>query len=496
MKERKIMEKGSGVLLHISSLPSPYGIGTFGLAARRFVRFLKLSGQKYWQILPINPTSFGDSPYQSPSTFAINPYFIDIDLLINKGYLKKDEVKAFVKKSNNRKVNYSYLFQTRLSLFRIAYPRIYEKENAKIERFYKKQKYWIEDYALFMAIKEHYNNDIWTKWPNDLKLHKKNALEKTKKELYDDYLFYVTLQYIAYMQYRGLKRYANKNGVKIIGDIPIYVAFDSVDVWSHRNEFLFDKRNNPTLVAGVPPDYFSKTGQLWGNPIYNYQKMEKNDFKWWRKRIARASKLYDVVRIDHFRGFASYYGISYGEETAINGTWYKGPGKKIIDAINISKGKTHIVAEDLGIIDDEVKKLLKYSNYPGLKVLQFAFSGELTNPFLPHNYEANSVAYLGTHDNDVMTNFIDDNEEISNRMCNYFACDKKNLLDKCIDALLNSNADVTIFQMQDILKLKGNVRMNCPGTSSDNWTFRILKKDLNKEVALQMYERTCIAGRY
>lgn len=332
-----------------------------------------------------------------------------------------------------------------------------------------------------MCIKKKYDNACWLMWPHDLKLHKNKVLEEFKKENFDYYCFMITIQYMAFSQFIKLRKYANRNGVKIIGDLPIYVALDSADAWSHRKEFLFDSHNNPSLVAGVPPDYFSVTGQLWGNPLYDYKKMEKNNFKWWKNRLKNMSKLVDVIRIDHFRGFASFYTIKYGAKNAMEGKWEEGPKEKIIDVLKEVKN-VEIIAEDLGLIDDEVRNLLEYSKFPGLKVLQFAFdSNDPNDAFLPHMYKENCVAYLGTHDNDVMTSFLKNNQETASKMKKYLECKDEEIIDKAMESLLNSLANVVIFQMQDIEKMSGESRMNIPGNSKGNWCFRIKKENLSKK---------------
>ncbi len=489
------MERGSGILLHISSLPSKFGIGTFGSEARKFVKFLQLAGQKYWQVLPLNPTSYGDSPYQSPSSFALNPYFIDLDILIKAKFLTRDEVNNIITKPARDFVDYEYIYSTRYKILYLAYNRIFKVEHKRILKFYKKHRSWLRDYALFNVIKDLNHGSPWMEWEKSLRDHKKDAINQIESEHNQEFYFYVTLQYLAFNQFKKLKRYANTHRIKIIGDMPIYVALDSSDVWAHRKEFLFNKTAKPTIVAGVPPDYFSPTGQLWGNPIYDYKKMEKNNFKWWSNRIKHLAKIYDVLRIDHFRGFATYYTIPFDAKDATKGKWVEGPKEKIINIIKNASPKLEIIAEDLGDIDDDVRELLKFSGFPGIKVLQFAFdSKNEDDPFLPHTYENNSVAYLGTHDNDVMDSFIK-NTDKKDLLMEYLDC-KDELIDNAISSLAMSNANVVIFLLQDLLKQDSNSRINTPGTASGNWTYRFKQKDLDHDRAVFLYQICCKANRY
>lgn len=499
------MERGCGLLVHISSLPSRHGIGTFGKEARKFVRFLSSANQKYWQILPLNPTSYGDSPYQSFSAFALNPYFIDLDILVKKGYLTKEEVRKIRGGTNPSYVDYGKVYFERFDILRLAFSRAYETEKEKMNKFYKQQKKWLEDYALFMTIKDMFDGKSWQEWPVEYRKHNKNVLAKVKLE--NDYQFYIYLQYEAYSQYKKLKKYANRKGIKIIGDMPIYVSLDSADVWANHKLFLLNKSRRPTKVAGVPPDFFSETGQLWGNPIYDYEYCKKTSYRWWKMRFKAMSKLYDLLRIDHFRGFESYWAVPSGETTAINGEWIKGPDYDLFDACKKEISKIQIIAEDLGIITDEVKELKEKCGFPGLKVYQFAFDDyeytseetkyeELENSFLPHNYEKNCVAYIGTHDNDIQENFIEEHYEQCEAMMNYLHIDNpKDLNDTLIGSLMRSNADVVIFMPQDILHLGKYSRINTPGIASGNWQFRFRKNHFNKELAEHLSQMTKEANR-
>lgn len=491
------MERGSGILMHISSLPSAHGIGTFGKEAKSFVKFLQKAGQKYWQVLPLNPTSYGDSPYQSFSAFALNPYFVDLDEFVKKGYLTKKEVHPIKGGTNLRYVDYGKIYSERFSILHQAFLNAYPLEKEKLEKFLKKNRFWLESYADFMLLKDKFGGKSWLEWPRNFKFHHKKTILEARKENENEFWFWVFVQYHAYQQYMRLRRYATSKGIQIIGDMPIYVASDSADVWSNPTLFRLDPRRNPALVAGVPPDYFSATGQLWGNPIYDWDKMKKTSYRWWKKRIHHMAKLYDCLRIDHFRGFESYWAVPAGEETAINGEWLKGPGHDIIDAFHVAAPKLQIIAEDLGVITDQVRELLAYSGYPGLKVLEFAFGGNPDDPFLPHTYIENCVAYIGTHDNDVLTHFIEDNprdQEAMRRYFNYYG-DTNGLVDTAIHAMLHSKANVVIFLIQDLLHLGKYTRMNLPGSSVGNWQFRVLKSELTDEFAEDLYQKTGEARR-
>ena len=525
------MERGSGLLVHISELPSSYGIGTFGKDARNFVRFLNESKQKYWQILPLNPTSFGDSPYQSFSAFALNPYFIDLDILIKKGYLTKKDVRPYKKDEDPTKVNYGKLFEERYFILRKAY------NNAKtlidenlLKKFIRRHKSWIDDFALFMTIKDLFDGVSWMEWPRDYRLHKRSKLNEVRESYHDNYLFHIWLQYEAFEQYYKLKRYANSKGVKIIGDMPIYVALDSADVWGNPKLYQLDKNHNPTGVAGVPPDCFSSTGQLWGNPLYDYDYMEKNGFRWWKLRFKKMGQLYDLLRVDHFRGFDSYWSIPYGYENAINGKWVEGPGYKLFESCEKEISKIQIIAEDLGIINDSVRELKAKCNFPGLKIYQFAFDDYeahkrhdfsieyldrfkdrltkeyyddeerrlafLLNAYLPHNYEKNCVAYIGTHDNDIQDNFLNEHPHLLPFMKEYLRIDRdEDIHDTLIGSLMRSNADVVIFMPQDILRLGKESRINIPGNPFNNWRFRFKKEQFSKDFKEHLKVMTEEAGR-
>ena len=476
------MNRKSGVFLSISSLPSKDGIGTLGENAYKFVNFLKESGFSYWQVLPFNPTGFGNSPYQSFSTFAGNPYYIDLKLLIDEKILSKKSFKEY-NYENSENVNYGLLFQEKFKVLRKAYKKSYKKLKDDIEIFCKNNAYWIEDYSLFMAIKDHLNGCSFLYWPDKLKIRDSEELIKYSELLKDDINFYKFIQFIFYRQFDNLVKYANENGIELICDLPIYVSMDSSDVWSNINLFMFNNDYVPKLVAGVPPDYFSKTGQLWGNPLYNYKKMKEDNYSWWVNRVKHLSKYCKNIRIDHFRGFEAFYAVKCGEETAIRGRWIKGPGKELFDEIEKNCPDIHIIAEDLGIITRPVRKLMNECGYPGMKVLEFAFDGSKNNSYLPKKHIPNSVIYIGTHDNQTLKGFVDSLDEEKKRYIrSCFRYKERSIEDLLIRALFQSKSNLAIINACDMLLKDDNCRMNEPSTSNNkNWSFRLLSlKDLFK----------------
>ncbi len=475
------MIRGSGVLLHISSLPSNYGIGTFGKEAYKFVRKLKKANQKYWQILPLSPTGFKDSPYQSFSAYAINPYFIDLDLLVDDDMLKDSDIKHLNWGDNDKLVDYGLIYQNKEKVLWNAFKKGNRRLDSKIKLFYQKNKFWLEDYALYMTCKKVFNNQNWLNWDIDFKSRKRSVINELKNENIELFDFYVFVQYIAYSQYIKLKRFANANGIYIIGDCPIYVSLDSSDVWANKEQFLLNSQYYPELVAGVPPDYFSKTGQLWGNPIYDYNRMKKNNYSWWIQRLKYNSNLYDYIRLDHFRGFEAYYAIPANETTALNGKWYKGPDKDLFNTVIEQIPSINLIAEDLGIITDEVKKLKDDFKLPGLKILLFAFDSlEENHPYLPVNFEQNCMAYLGSHDNNTLYGYFNENLNGFENMKQYYGVDlKENVYEALLDDMYKSKADCVILQIQDILKQDQNYRMNIPGSDSGNWQYRLTKEQLD-----------------
>lgn len=472
-----------GILLHITSLPNKYGIGTLGKSAFEFVDFLVKAKQGAWQVLPIGPTSYGDSPYQTFSAFAGNPYFIDLDILKDEGLLLEEEF-VHLMTDNEDTVDYAFQYYNRFDVLKKAFNR-FDKENKTYKKFKRENKWWLDDYALFMTIKYLYDGNSWWTWEKDLKLHKKNAIALVKKKYVNDIEFWCFLQFKFFEQWYALKNYANQNGIKIIGDIPIYVAQDSSDVWSNPTNWQMDTECNPVNVAGCPPDAFAKLGQLWGNPIYNYELMEQDGYTWWIKRVEESLKLYDTVRIDHFRGFESYYSISYGSTDAVNGKWVKGPGIKLFNAIKEKLGDVSIIAEDLGFLTEDVYELLKETGYPGMKILQFGFDIKSDSEYLPHNYPKNCVVYPGTHDNmTVLSWFNDLTEEEKWFVRNYLDIkDDYFIADKMVRACLASVADTAIIQMQDYLGLGDEGRMNVPSTLGGNWIWRLPAKNLNTSLA-------------
>ncbi len=492
-----IKKRSSGILMHITSLPSPYGIGTFGKEAYKFVDFLIKSNQSYWQILPIGPTSIGDSPYQSFSTFAGNPYFIDFDILKEEGLLKEEDYKNVDFGDNPLKVDYEKIFNHKMPILRKAFNNSKDKYKEEIKKFKEKNKNWLEDYALYMAIKGEFNLKSWQEWDEDIKIRKKEALDYYKNKLKEEIEYFIFIQYMFFKQWSKLKNYANRNGIKIIGDIPIYVAEDSVDAWANTNVFLLDKNKIPKVVSGCPPDDFAKTGQLWGNPIYDWDYLEKTNYKWWIERIKGNISLYDVTRIDHFRGFESFWQIPYGEKTAIKGKWVKGPGMKLFNQINKELGQVNIIAEDLGYLTKEVIDFKNETGYPGMKVLEFAFDSREESDYLPHNYNKNCIVYTGTHDNDTVVGWKSsapkEDVEFAKKYLNIK--DEKDFNWGFIRGALSSVANLSIIQIQDYLGLDSKGRMNIPSTLGGNWQWRIDEKVLDDKLAKKIGSMTRLYGR-
>ena len=491
------MKRSSGILFPISSLPSPYGIGTFGKAAYEFADFLKAAGQKYWQVLPLGPTSYGDSPYQSFSTNAGNPYFIDLDMLIEDGLLTKEDVKKEKWGTNPRYVDYGQIYISRFKVLEKAKERGYKSLITEIGAFVDDNP-WVENYALFMALKKHFNMISWQEWPEeDIRLHDKDAVLKYKMELSDDMEFYIFIQYLFFKQWDKLKKYINDLGIEIIGDLPIYVALDSCDVWAEPEFFSLDDKNYPVEVAGVPPDYFSADGQLWGNPCYNWDAMKKDGYRWWLRRIEGAVKLYDVLRIDHFRGFDEYWAVPAGESTARNGQWKPGPGMDLVGLLSSTFPKTEFIAEDLGQPSPTVVKLLNDSKWPGMKVLEFAFDSGEANNYQPHTYDKNCICYTGTHDNATVMEWYQTAKKADKKYAKeYLGISRFEKFNwGMIRGGMSSVAVLFVAQMQDYLGLGKFNRINIPGTKSGNWQWRLLKNELSDELAekilqlVHMYER-------
>ncbi len=482
MKEYR-MTRGAGILLAVTSLPSPYGIGTMGKEAFRFVDTLSDLRQKYWQVLPIGPTSFGDSPYQSFSAFAGNPYLIDLDILISEGLLKQEEVDGYNWGNKKDDVDYALIYESRFKVLKSAFER-FDAQDEAFKKFCKENEDWLEDYSLYMAVKDEMNGREWLSWEEGLRDRKAGALERYKELLKEQIAFWMFLQYKFFEQWNALKAYANEQGIRIIGDIPLYVALDSADVWANREQFKLNEEGRPVEVAGCPPDAFSDDGQKWGNPLYDWEKMESEGFGWWKKRMEANGRLFDIIRIDHFIGVAKYYSIPAEDETARNGRWNKGPGKKLTDMIEKTLGKNRIIAEDLGVAVPAVKKLLEKTGWPGMKILLFAFDGNTANEHLPHNYaDGNLVVYAGTHDNETVVGYFRDKTEYELAyLYEYLNIKRKaDIPDAVIRAAYASVADIVIMQMQDLLKLGNEARMNFPSTVGTNWRWRVLKGSLSEE---------------
>lgn len=488
-----------GILLPIASLPSDYGIGCFSKEAYEFVDLLEKAGQDYWQILPLGPTGYGDSPYQSFSTFAGNPYFIDPKYLIDKGFISKSECDAFDFGDNPSYVDYEKVYNSRFKLLRKAFDNSNIEKDADFKKFIEDKKFWLDDYALYMAIKVSKNNIPWTDWEDDIKLRKKSAIDKYKKELASDILFYQFQQFLFYTQWYELKAYANSKGIRIIGDIPIYVAFDGADAWANPELFQFDKDLKPIAVAGCPPDAFSDLGQLWGNPLYDWKYHKKTGYDWWIKRLSGAFELYDVLRIDHFRGFDSYYSIPFGDTDAKGGHWEDGPGIELFDVMKEKLGKRDVIAEDLGFLTASVRKLVKKTGYPGMKILEFASYAEAANEYLPHNYDKNCVVYTGTHDNETVKGWYDGlNRRTKKQVRDYFGLSSnasKIIHKEMIRAGLMSVANMAIFPIQDYLGLDNSARINVPSTLGTNWKWRLSKNQFSEETAEVIYELCKLYGR-
>lgn len=487
----------SGVLLPVASLPSDYGIGCFSKEAYEFVDQLKAGGQKNWQILPLGPTGYGDSPYQSFSTFAGNPYFIDLETLIKEGLLTREECDACDFGDNAEFIDYEKIYFSRFKILRKAFERFVPDE--EFETFAEKNKAWLEDYALYMAIKNSLGGISWSQWPAELKRRVPEAMEEKKKELEEEIQFIRFQQYEFTKQWTRLKKYANAQGIRIIGDIPIYVAFDSADAWANPQLFQFDEECTPIAVAGCPPDAFAATGQLWGNPLYDWEYHEKTGFAWWIQRLEYCYKLYDVVRVDHFRGFDEYYAIPYGDKTAENGKWRKGPGLELFKAVKKAMGEMSIIAEDLGYLTDSVRQLVKDTGYPGMKVLQFAFDSREESDYLPHNYEHNCVVYTGTHDNNTILGWLDEmapeDRLLAERYLDNRYTRKEDMPWDFIRLAMASVADLAITPIQEFLCLGGEARINRPSTLGTNWKWRLLKGQITHEVTGKMYDMTKLYGR-
>jgi len=498
----RFKKRGSGILLHITSLPSPYGIGDLGPSAHLFARFLNEAKQSFWQILPLNPTkpSFQNSPYHSFSSFASNPLLISPELLIQDGLLEKSEGESFPSYPKGR-IDYHSVITDKKKLFYLAYERFKNKgQELEYERFCSENSYWLDDFALFMALKSYFKGQIWCEWPQDIRDRKPEALQTLKKQLHDKIEMEKFLQYIFFHQWFTLKGYCKQHGIKIFGDIPIYVVYDSVDVWKNPEIFKLDHEKRPYVVAGVPPDYFSETGQLWGNPVYSWDVLRERGYEWWVQRIKHNLKLYDFVRVDHFRGFVAYWEVLATEKNSINGNWIEAPAMDFFGHLTKELPGLPIIAEDLGTITPDVKEVMQHFDFPGMKVLLFAFSEDFpTNPYIPHNLVKNCVLYTGTHDNNTIKGWFqkEATPEIKKRLFDYVG--REVMVDEIhwelIRLAMMSVAGMVIFPMQDILGLGEESRMNRPATNKGNWEWQLLPEHLESSLAERLKKMTEIYGR-
>ena len=491
------MERAAGVVLAVSSLPSPYGIGTFGQAAFDFADFTEAAGLKLWQLLPLGPTSYGDSPYQSFSTFAGNPYYIDPDLLIRDGLLTKEEAESYDWGHDPRHVDYGRIFESRFKLLQTAKNRGWDKDREAVAAFERDNASWLKDYALFMACKRAFGMKAWMEWPEDIRLHRPEAVKAYSSKLREDVELFTYIQYLFFRQWEALRTYVHTKGIRLIGDVPIYVAMDSADVWACPEMFELDEENKPLAVAGVPPDYFSEDGQLWGNPLYRWDRMKADGFGWWIRRIEGASRLYDIIRIDHFRGFDTYWSVPPEASTARPGHWCYGPGMDLIGILNNWFPGLEFIAEDLGTPMDSVEKLLQDSGWPGMKVLEFAFDREGQSRYVPHRHIENCVCYTSTHDNVPLMGWIKDqspDEALYIRKYLHIQPDEP-FYEGMIRGGMMSVAKYFIAPMQDYLGLDEEHTMNRPGTMAGNWQWRLLPGEASESLAKDIAEQTRLYGR-
>lgn len=491
--------RASGILLPIASLPSRYGIGCFSKEAYEFADQLRAAGQKYWQLLPLGPTGYGDSPYQSFSTFAGNPYFIDLEALTQAKLLEPAECEAVDFGTNDRYVDYAKLYAGREQLLRKAFQRSRPEQDEAYLAFVREEAFWLPDYALYMAIKARFGGKSWLEWDPDIRLRRADALHRYRRELAAEIAFHQFVQYQFYRQWQRLKRYVNACGIEIIGDIPIYVAMDSADAWAHPELFQFDEKRCPTAQAGVPPDGFSATGQLWGNPLYDWPYHRQTGYAWWQERIRHHVRLYDIIRIDHFRGLDEYYSVPIADQTAEHGTWRPGPGMDLFRALKAKLGPLPIIAEDLGYLTDGVRKLLQDSGFPGMKVLQFAFDSREAANYQPHTYSRNCVVYTGTHDNSTVLGWYD---SISNADRAYAleyvgreSLSRPEVPWAFIRLAQASVADTCIIPLQDYLELGSDGRINTPSTLGTNWQWRLLRGEICDKLLVRIRRLTQLYGR-
>ena len=497
LEREGVFMRKSGILMAVSSIPSAYGIGAFSKEAYSYVDFLQEAGQKLWQILPLGPTGYGDSPYQSFSTFAGNPYYIDLEKLAEEGLLLPEEAGECDFGSHPEYVDYEKIYQSRFKVLKKAFERFRSVVRPAYSEFLRDNAEWLEDYALYMAVKDFYEGKSWLEWEEDIKLRRPEAMARYREELKEEIAFYQFQQYEFKKQWLDLKSYANRKGIQIVGDIPIYVALDSADTWAHRELFRLDGEGFPTAVAGCPPDGFSMTGQLWGNPLYDWEYHKRTQYAWWMKRLRYSYELYDIVRIDHFRGFDEYYAIPYGDKTAEYGHWEKGPGYDIFDTMKRVLGDKPVIAEDLGFLTDSVLELVRKTGFPGMKVLQFAFDPREESDYLPHTYSKNCVVYTGAHDNDTTKSWYGQIDEASRNFADRYLNirDKEHVTEEFVRAALASVADTAIIPMQDYLEMGGEARMNTPSTLGDNWKWRLRSGICDAALAGRIKDMSRLYGR-
>ena len=487
------MERKSGILMPMSSLPSPYGIGTMGKSAYAFVDFLKAAGQKYWQVLPLGPTSFGDSPYSSFSSFAGNPYFIDLDLLIKDRLLRPSEVKDRDWGDKADRIDYARIFENRFPVLRLAFQRGRERYASQIADFRRENAAWLENYALYMAVKAGFGMVSWNEWPDrEIRLHKSDAVERYRQQYAEDIDFWVFCQFLFFRQWKALRDYAHKQGIQFIGDVPIYVALDSADVWAEPKYFQLDSDGVPKEVAGVPPDAFTEDGQLWGNPLYDYDVMKADGFGWWIRRIEGAGRLFDMIRIDHFRGFESYWAVPFGNTTAKIGRWRPGPGMALVGVLTSWFHDLSFIAEDLGYTTPEVEKLLKDSKLPGMKILEFGFDPKGESDYMPHNCVNNSICYVGTHDNEVVNGWVRHTDKATLRYAREYmhVSEDESWCEAMLRTGMSTASKLFVMQMQDILELGEDSRINTPGVLGGNWQWRMRPDAIDKKLARKIRKLT------
>lgn len=493
-----IFERRAGLLLHPTSLPGPYGIGTLGQEAYNWVDFLSAAGMRLWQVMPLGPTGYGDSPYQCFSAFAGNPFLIDLPKLQQAGLLSQADLADALAFAEDR-VQYGPVIEYKLELLARAHTNFSSadsEQRSSFATFCQNQAYWLDDYALFMALKEAHEGQPWNTWDMDIRTRKKKAITSWTKKLSDEVERQKLWQWLFYEQWQDLKNHANAKDIQIIGDIPIFIAYDSADAWANPELFYFDNEGNPEVVAGVPPDYFSETGQRWGNPLYNWDALHKNKYAWWIKRFESNLEFYDLIRVDHFRGFEAYWEIPADEPTAINGKWVKAKGKELFEAVREALGDVPIIAEDLGVITPAVEKLRDEAGFPGMKVLQFAFGGDYHEPYLPHMYIQNSVVYTGTHDNDTTRGwYAQAPENERDFVRRYLARADENIVQDLVRLAFASTANTALVPLQDVLDLGSEARMNTPGVAAGNWSWRFSWQQVPDWMAPYLRELAAIYGR-